>query len=124
MSDGTLWGMSELVVGRTYFRLTFADRDFTMPGVEPLVYVGEFAEDGRRLLAFQDTVSYVRFGSRFEMSEPNDEIVLELVDPEAVGESILGVDAVAHKVTEAARRAEALGYPNLSIVRPGWIGNA
>jgi hypothetical protein len=27
-------------LGRTYFRLTFADRDFTMPGVEPLVYVG------------------------------------------------------------------------------------
>ena len=116
--------MNELVVGRTYYRLTFADRDFTMPGVEPLVYVGEVAEDGRRLLAFQDTVSYVRYGSRFEMTEPNTEIVLELVDPEAVGDSILGVDAIAHQVIEAAKRAKTLGYPNLSIQHSGWIGNA
>ena len=31
---------SALIVGRTYFRLTFADRDLTMPGVEPLVFLG------------------------------------------------------------------------------------
>ena len=116
--------MNEPVVGRTYFRLTFADKDYTMPGVEPLVYVGEIAEDGRRLLAFQDTVSFVRFGSRLEMSEANDEIVLELVVPEDVGRSILGIDAVAHEVTEAARRAKAMGYPNLSRLSSGWIGNA
>ena len=116
--------MNELVVGRTYFRLTFADRDFTMPGVEPLVYVGEITENGRRLLAFQDTESYVRFGSRFEMSEANDDIVIELVDPEAVGESILGTDAIAHEVAEAAKRAKAMGYPNLSASSSGWVGNA
>ena len=37
---------SSLVIGRTYFRLTFADRDLTMPGVEPMVFLGEVTDEG------------------------------------------------------------------------------
>ena len=49
---------SALIVGRTYFRLTFADRDLTMPGVEPLIFLGEVMDDGgTRGFAFQDTAS-------------------------------------------------------------------
>ena len=51
----------------------------------PLVYLGEVTteEDGKRMLAFQDTVSYVLFGSRLDLpddqvNEEQDEISLEL----------------------------------------------
>jgi hypothetical protein len=58
---------SALTVGRTYYQLTFADRDQTMPGVEPLVFLGHVKFDGGGdAYAFQDTVSYVRFGSRLD----------------------------------------------------------
>lgn len=66
-----------LVGGRTYYQLTFADRDSTMPGVEPVVFPGEVSlDDGQRVFALQDTDSYVRFGSRLEMTEDNDEVML------------------------------------------------
>jgi hypothetical protein len=102
---------NQLVVGHTYYRLTFADRDFTMPGVEPMVYIGNVAEDGRSMLAFQDTVSYVRFGSRLDMSEDNDEIVVELIEPEAIGESIPGVNAISAR---SGGSSEACGLARLS----------
>lgn len=112
--------MNELVVGRTYFRITFADRDFTMPGVEPLVYIGEVMEEGRRMLVVQDTVSYVRFGSRMELGEEDHEIVVEFIEPQDADASLLGVDAMALKIAEAAQRAGSLGYPTLRVLRTGW----
>jgi hypothetical protein len=113
--------MNELVVGRTYFRLTFADRDFTMPGVEPLVYIGEVIEEGNRMLVVQDTVSYVRFGSRLELPSGEDhDIVVELIRPEDAAGSLLEVDAIARKVAEAAQRAATLGHPVLRVLRTGW----
>jgi hypothetical protein len=54
------------------------------------------------------------------MSEDNDEVVLDLVEPESLRGGILDVDAVAREVTEAAKRAAALGYPMLPILRTGW----
>jgi hypothetical protein len=30
--------MSSFTVGRTYFQLTYADTELTMPGVKPLVF--------------------------------------------------------------------------------------
>ena len=55
---------SALEVGRTYYQLTFADRDMTMPGVEPWVFIGSVElEEGGSAFAFQDAGSYVRYGS-------------------------------------------------------------
>ena len=76
---------SALIVGRTYFRLTFADRDLTMPGVEPLVFLGEVMDDGgTRGFAFQDTASFVQHGSGLEGEEQHDEIVTLL--PPGIGD--------------------------------------
>jgi hypothetical protein len=66
-----------LVIGHTYYRLTFVDADLTMPGVEPLVFLGEaMDEGGARGFVFQDTVSYVRHGSGLEGDDQPEDIAL------------------------------------------------
>jgi hypothetical protein len=58
----------ELVVGRAYFRITYADPGLTIPGVEPLIFIGVNAlpADSRAaapVYTFQDALSFSRFGS-------------------------------------------------------------
>jgi hypothetical protein len=65
----------ELEVGRAYYRVTYADANLTIPGVEPLIFIGVNAlEPGsgssERLYAFQDTTSYSRFGSAADYQGP------------------------------------------------------
>jgi hypothetical protein len=58
----------ELEVGRAYFRVTYADPSLTVPGVEPMIFIGvnalrsDIGVPGP-VYTFQDTVSYSRFGS-------------------------------------------------------------
>jgi hypothetical protein len=106
-----------LVVGRTYYRLTFADRDLTMPGVTPLVFLGEIAlEDGTPGFAFQDTVSYVRFGSMLQMHEHHEEVAVELLTAADLRTGVLDVGTVAGEVAAAAQRAAELNHPVLPIL--------
>jgi len=82
----------ELEAGRTYYRLTFADRDMTMPGVEPLVYLGDAdASESEAPHIFQDTVSYVRFVSRLALSQDHEEISVHLIPHAEIGSSIIDV---------------------------------
>ena len=58
---------TELNQGSAYYRLTFADRAWTIPGVEPMVFVGTNVLDSQKnssepFYCFQDTVSFHRFG--------------------------------------------------------------
>ncbi len=62
--EGKRMEIQDLTQGKTYYWLTFADPDMTMPGVEPLIYIGHGEKDG--LFCFQDTVSFVRFGPATE----------------------------------------------------------
>ena len=104
---------SALVIGRTYFRLTFADRDLTMPGVEPVVFLGEVAdENGTHGFVFQDTVSYVLHGSGLEGDEQHEEIALTFVPETELG-AMYDVEELAAEVAEAARRAVSLNHPML-----------
>jgi hypothetical protein len=113
--------MDRLEVGCTYYRLTFADRDLTMPGVEPLVYLGDAdPENGEVPHIFQDTVSYSRFGSRLELSQDHDEVLVYFVSPKEIGSGILDVQQIASAVAAAAERAAALRNPKLPILRGGW----
>jgi len=110
--------VSSLEVGRTYFRLTFADRDQTMPGIEPLVYLGDAdPEDGEVPHIFQDTVSYSRFGSRLNMTHDHDEVLIYFVSFKEIGSAILNVQQVAAQVGAAAHRAIALNNPVLPTPR-------
>jgi hypothetical protein len=52
----------DLKKGVAYYRLTFADADLTIPGVQPMIYIGTnvFPDDDQTLAVyyFQDTVSH------------------------------------------------------------------
>jgi hypothetical protein len=112
--------MFSLQVGHTYYQLTFADSDKTMPGVEPLVYLGDADQsDGEVPHIFQDTVSYVRFGSRLKLAQDHDEITIYFVSPKDIGLGIVDVHQVATEVFAAAKRAAALNDPVLSVLREG-----
>jgi hypothetical protein len=110
---------SALIVGRTYFRLTFADRDLTMPGVEPLVYLGEVVDDGgMRGYAFQDTASFVQHGSGLEGEEQHDEIVIYFLPESEIG-ALYDIGELTTEIAEAAQRAASSNYPMLTPGRPG-----
>jgi len=56
----------ELAIGRAYFRVTYADPSLTIPGVEPMIFIGVdvlHADSPGPVYAFQDTASFSRFGS-------------------------------------------------------------
>jgi hypothetical protein len=113
---------SSLVIGRTYFRLMFADRDLTMPGVEPLVFLGEVTDEGgTRGFAFQDTGSYVQHGSGLEGDEQHEDIALYFLPESEVG-ALYDIDELAAEVAEAAKRAASTSYPSLQVLRKGMKG--
>ena len=108
---------STLIIGRTYFRLTFADRDLTMPGVEPLVYLGEVtAEGGSNGFVFQDTMSFVQHGSGLEGEEQHEEIVLYFMPESELG-GLYDIGELAEEIAESARRATSLNHPHLQTLR-------
>jgi hypothetical protein len=104
---------SALIVGRTYFRLTFADRDLTMPGVEPLVFLGEVMDEGgTRGFAFQDTASFIQHGSGLEGDEQHEEIALYFLPESEIG-AIYDIGELPAEIAESAKRAASLNYPSL-----------
>lgn len=104
---------STLVIGRTYYRLTFADHDLTMPGVEPVVYLGEVADvGGTQGLVFQDTASYLQHGSGLEGEEQHEDIVLYFLTESDIG-ALYSVEELAVEVAEAAHRAVSQNHPLL-----------
>lgn len=111
---------SALVIGHTYFRLTFADADLTMPGVEPVVFLGQAADDsGTQGFVFQDTVSYVRHGSGLEGDEQHEDIALYFMADEDA-RSLVDIGRLATEVADAAQRAVSLNFPVLPVLRAGW----
>jgi hypothetical protein len=108
---------SDLIIGRTYFRLTYADRDLTMPGIEPLVFLGEVMDDaGTRGFAFQDTTSFVQHGSGLEGDEQDEEIVLYFLPESEIG-ALYDIDELPAEIAGAAQRAVSLNYPTLKPLR-------
>lgn len=108
---------SSLIVGRTYFRLTFADRDLTMPGVEPLIFLGEVMEEGgSNGFVFQDTSSFMQFGSGLEGDEQHEDIAMYFMPESEIG-ALYDVNELAQEVAEAAKRAAELNYPQLQSLR-------
>jgi hypothetical protein len=108
---------STLITGRTYFRLTFADQDLTMPGVEPVVFLGEVTDEGgAHGFAFQDTHSYVHHGSGLEGDEQHEEIVMYFMPESEIG-ALYDIEELAGEVAESAKRAASLNYPHLKAFK-------
>ena len=111
---------TKLVIGHTYYRITFADADLTMPGVEPLVFLGEAQDDGGTDgLVFQDTVSYVRYGSGLEGDDQHEDIALYFMSGEDA-RCFVDIGTLATEVTQAAHRAASLNFPVLPVLRDQW----
>jgi hypothetical protein len=111
----------KLEVGRTYFHLTFADPGLTMPGVEPLVYIGDADPiDGAQDHLFQDTISYSRFGSRFDLSEDGEGMKVCGIPTREIGTCVVDTESMAEEMRKAAERAKARNYPKLRVLRDGW----
>jgi len=109
---------SAFVLGRTYYRLTFADPDMTMPGLEPLVYVGLHESEGIVVPTFQDTISYSWVGGYpgpFKRNADVEVMLFPMKAPEAEGMLSLA-DAVS-EINKLFARAEALGFPVLKVPR-------
>lgn len=73
--EGEMVAPTDLKHGEAYYMLTFADRDWTIPGVEPMIYVGVNVFDSHKAEAephycFQDTVSFNRFGDATQYKGP------------------------------------------------------
>ena len=110
---------SALEIGRTFYRLTFADRELTMPAVEPLVFLGRVTDDGgTQGFVFQDTASYLRFGSGLEGEEQHEEIALYFM-PEADIGAMYDIEELAVEINESSRRAIAANHPKLQVLRTG-----
>ncbi len=111
-----------LVVGNTYYRITYADRDMTMIGVDPLVYLGDVtSSEGEVLHAFQDTVSYVRFGSRLGPEAVDDEdIDVFFISQHEIGEDLVELEGVVAAATASLKRQREVGFPLLPILKQGW----
>ena len=109
---------SALIHGCTYYRLTFADPEMTMPSLEPLVYVGLHDSDGSMLHTFQDTISYAwmgRFPGPFKPHKDMEVLLHPMREEEAA--AMLSLAEVVTKINELYVRAEGLQFPLLKVPR-------
>ncbi len=115
----------KLEKGKTYYMLTYADPNFTMPGVEPMVYVGKNAfvrclEDERDTYQFQDTISYLRFGFVTD-ADNKEECRVEAFREEELGSSIMMLEDISKAISESLERSRQLGEPVLSVSKGKWF---
>ena len=112
-----------LSIGKTYYRITYADAGMTMLGVEPLVYIGEATgEKGEPFHAFQDTVSYVRFGSRMAPGAiDHEDVLVYFIPPGETDVDVVDLAKVAEEAQACLERAASSGWPVLPVLRDGWF---
>ena len=69
-----------LVEGKTYFRLTYLDKDMTIPEMIPLVFIGRnLGQDDASEFYFQDAESYLD-GARFGTATGDGDAEFSVVD--------------------------------------------
>lgn len=108
--------MPDLITGATYYELSFADRELTMPGVKPLIYIGANLLEGDEEAStvthyFQSTVSFARFGPATAY-EGDEEVEVIPCSEDRLGDVLTLPDLMA-TLSSAAERAASLGYPRL-----------
>jgi hypothetical protein len=126
---------SSLVVGHTYYLVTFADPQQTMPGIEPVIYIGldvfgPQTEGTPPQYYFQDTPSFNMFGFaneenppvKFEGEEGVEEPEYHVTFHEAreIGWTIVDLPGALEEVRRAKERADQLGHPTLKVARGKW----
>lgn len=114
----------ELEYGATYYAITYADPQLSMPGLKPMVYVGDnlFADDSDTTHYFQDTVSVLIYGLVSEGNESTDFRVSSF-SPDELGDSIVDIDGAAKLVANAAKKFKKLGGPKLKKASGNWTAD-
>ncbi|WP_428243515.1 hypothetical protein [Gynuella sp.] len=108
-----------LEIGVTYYRLTFADAKMTMPGLEPVVYVGKNLFDeptSEEVYYFQNTVSVVRFG----ILGGNEDVYVEAFKKDDLGSSVTTLEQAITIMQEANERYIREGKPKLKKANGKW----
>ena len=106
----------DLKAGCAYYRVTYADPDLTIPGVQPMIYVGINIADGDDpatvVYYFQDTISHSWRGpvtdAAHHSKHPEIETAVFPHTDQEVQTGVLTLTEVVDAVTEAQRRAERL----------------
>jgi hypothetical protein len=103
----------DLKPGFAYYRVTYADSDLTIPGVQPMIYVGSnvFPDDDPASVTyyFQDTVSHSRIGSVADAAndwkDPEIEAEVFPHSAEQVERDVLTLAEVVVALKKAQKRA-------------------
>jgi hypothetical protein len=107
----------DLKVGRAYYRVTYADPALTIPGVEPMIYVGtNIADDDASetvIYYFQDTISHSWRGSvtddEHHSKHPEIEATVFPHNELDVQREVFTLAEVIVKLMESHRRSQAQG---------------
>ena len=113
----------KLEIGTTYYHLTYADPGLSMPGIEPLVYIGkEILDDSDPdTHQFQDTISFVRFGRLGEGRKDAEDIYTFTHHEKEIGNSIITLEMVAEEIPKALSRFNSLDKPKLQKATGKWV---
>jgi hypothetical protein len=114
-----LMSRHDLKVGGAYFQITFSDREFTIPGVDPMIYIGvdvlepdpSSEPPDKPQFVFQDTVSFSRFGSAVDYKGganlTDEDARVYSLTPEDL-EYVYDLSGVVEELTQALKRAREI----------------
>ena len=114
-----------LIKGNTYYKVTFADPNLTMPCIEPLVYIGKntyYEIEGKDVDThqFQDTISYQKYGIITE-AKNKDDCWVEIFEQEKIGKSLVDLEGAIEILKSSLQLSQKLGEPKLKISNGNWI---
>lgn len=108
----------EFEIGRTYYAITYADPNFTMPGIEPFVFLGknafmEIEGDSSDTWQFQDALSYSWEGPVWDAKDQL-RCDIRLFKKKELGHSIVTLEQLNDVVGKAILASEKHGHPKIS----------
>ena len=108
--------------GTTYYQVTYADLKLTMPGLTPMVYIGEniFNNETELTYYFQDTVSVLIFGLVGEAKNTTDCRISSFPKDE-IGTCIVNIDEASKLVALSAKKYKELGFPKIQKASSDWL---
>lgn len=108
--------------GSTYYQITYADVDLTMPGIQPMVYVGLniFDDENEDTYYFQDTVSVIRFGLLEEAEETSEIRVMSCLKKH-FGSEVVTIDQLPKVIADALTKNKELNNPVLKKAKGKWV---
>jgi hypothetical protein len=115
----------KLEKGQTYYMLTYADANMTMPGVQPMIYIGKnafyrVAGEESDTYQFQDTVSYKRLGFVMEAKQKEECLVVPF-RKQQLGTDILTLEQTHKALGRALKRSRSLKGPRLTVSKGKWV---